>query len=183
MDLDDLEHNTRDGLHLAALAGTWIALVMGFGGMRDSTPVLRFAPRLPRAITRLAFIVTRHGHPLQVTVTPEEVSYRLQDGECLMIEHFGERIELAPDVATTRPVPPAEQHPEPRQPPGREPLLRSAPAAVGGGPDAPSDGHSDWLSEQREVQHGVDGGRDKGSGGQREHPGGDDVAGDAPAHG
>ncbi len=35
MDLRDLEHNTRDGLHIASLAGTWIALVAGFGGMRD----------------------------------------------------------------------------------------------------------------------------------------------------
>src|SRR5712691_6516493 len=26
MDLRDLEHNTRDGLHIAALAGTWVAL-------------------------------------------------------------------------------------------------------------------------------------------------------------
>ena len=34
MDLDDLEHNTRDGLHIASLAGTWLALVLGFGGMR-----------------------------------------------------------------------------------------------------------------------------------------------------
>ena len=35
MDLHDLEHNTRDGLHIASLAGAWIALVAGFGGMRD----------------------------------------------------------------------------------------------------------------------------------------------------
>ncbi|MGC8492937.1 MAG: glycoside hydrolase family 65 protein, partial [Syntrophobacteraceae bacterium] len=35
LDLQDLEHNTRDGLHMASLAGTWIALVNGFGGMRD----------------------------------------------------------------------------------------------------------------------------------------------------
>src|SRR5205823_14868873 len=34
MDLDDLEHNTRDGLHIASLAGAWTALVAGFGGMR-----------------------------------------------------------------------------------------------------------------------------------------------------
>jgi len=37
MDLDDLEHNTRDGLHIASLAGSWIALVAGFGGMRSGT--------------------------------------------------------------------------------------------------------------------------------------------------
>ena len=35
LDLDDLEHNTRDGLHIASLAGTWLALVQGFGGMRN----------------------------------------------------------------------------------------------------------------------------------------------------
>ena len=34
MDLDDLEHNTRDGVHMASLAGAWIAAVCGFGGMR-----------------------------------------------------------------------------------------------------------------------------------------------------
>src|SRR5207248_844040 len=35
MDLRDLGHNTRDGLHMASVAGSWIALVAGFGGMRD----------------------------------------------------------------------------------------------------------------------------------------------------
>ncbi|MHB1487713.1 MAG: glycoside hydrolase family 65 protein, partial [Acidimicrobiales bacterium] len=31
MDLDDIDHNTRDGLHVASLAGSWISLVAGFG--------------------------------------------------------------------------------------------------------------------------------------------------------
>ena len=47
IDLDDLEHNTRDGLHIASLAGAWIAAVAGFGGMRDHGGALSFAPRLP----------------------------------------------------------------------------------------------------------------------------------------
>ena len=34
MDLRDVEHNTSDGVHMASLAGAWIALVAGFGGMR-----------------------------------------------------------------------------------------------------------------------------------------------------
>src|SRR6185312_14196695 len=49
MDLADLEHNTRDGLHMASLAGSWVAAVAGFGGMRDSRRGLTFRPRLPRA--------------------------------------------------------------------------------------------------------------------------------------
>ena len=61
MDLDDLEHNTRDGLHMAALAGSWIALVAGLAGMRDRDGILSFAPRLPDELTRLAFKISlRH---------------------------------------------------------------------------------------------------------------------------
>jgi len=43
LDLQDLEHNTRDGLHIAALAGLWIALGNGFGGMRPRTDRLFFS--------------------------------------------------------------------------------------------------------------------------------------------
>ena len=47
MDLDDLEHNTRDGLHIASLAGTWIALVAGLAGMRDQDRPSRSRPAYP----------------------------------------------------------------------------------------------------------------------------------------
>ena len=64
MDLSDLEHNTKDGVHLAALAGAWIALVTGFGGMRNRHGQLpSFAPRLPPALTRLTFTVYLRGAP------------------------------------------------------------------------------------------------------------------------
>src|SRR5579875_3043298 len=46
MDLRDLERNTRDGMHMASLAGAWVALVQGFGGMRQTPEGLSFAPRL-----------------------------------------------------------------------------------------------------------------------------------------
>jgi alpha,alpha-trehalose phosphorylase len=44
MDLHDLEHNTRDGVHIASLAGAWLTAVAGFGGMRDHDGTLTFAP-------------------------------------------------------------------------------------------------------------------------------------------
>ena len=40
IDLRDLHHNTRDGLHMASLAGAWTALVAGFGGLRDDEGIL-----------------------------------------------------------------------------------------------------------------------------------------------
>ena len=47
-DLTDLGDKTGDGLHLASLGGAWLALVQGFGGLRDDRGVLSFDPRLPR---------------------------------------------------------------------------------------------------------------------------------------
>ena len=83
MDLDDLEHNTRDGLHIAALAGTWIALVAGLAGMREQHGTLGFAPRLPPDITRLAIAVSVQHRRLRVEVTPDTTTYRLLEGEPL----------------------------------------------------------------------------------------------------
>ena len=61
IDLHDIHHNTRDGLHIASLAGAWVALVFGFGGLRIMDGALHFKPQLPAAITRLCFNVRCHG--------------------------------------------------------------------------------------------------------------------------
>ena len=54
MDLQDREHNTKDGLHIASLAGAWTALVGGFGGMRAAHGQLCFSPKLPPGIVGLS---------------------------------------------------------------------------------------------------------------------------------
>jgi alpha,alpha-trehalose phosphorylase len=74
MDLDNLEHNTRSGLHIAALAGSWIALIAGLAGMRDQGGTLSFAPRLPAGLTRLTFKITRRHRTLAVSITPAAVT-------------------------------------------------------------------------------------------------------------
>src|SRR5438876_3429831 len=90
MDLHDLEHNTRDGVHIASLAGAWIAAVAGFGGMRDHDGKLSFAPRLPPRLERLAFRVRFRGRRLRVEIAKTEASYSV-DGELgLEITHHGQ---------------------------------------------------------------------------------------------
>ncbi|MEV6860518.1 glycosyl hydrolase family 65 protein [Streptosporangium subroseum] len=120
MDLDDLEKNTVDGVHLASLAGTWIALVAGFGGMRTGEGRMRFAPRLPPAITQLTFRLRYHGSLLQVRVTPSSATYRLLDGPPLTLSHHGKEFPVDEKPVTRRtprtPVPGLRI----RQPPGRE---------------------------------------------------------------
>src|SRR3954466_12023313 len=81
MDLGDLMHNTRDGLHIASLAGSWIAAVAGFGGMRDFGGDLSFRPRLPAALARICFRVLYRGRSLKVEVTHAQASYELLSGD------------------------------------------------------------------------------------------------------
>ena len=124
IDLHDLQRNTRDGLHLASLAGTWIALVLGFGGFRDFGDRLSFAPRLPDALTRLAFSLRHHENCLRVDITREEATYSLTRGAGPMnITHHDERLVVGAEPVV-RPIPLVANRRPPVQPHGREPLHR-----------------------------------------------------------
>jgi alpha,alpha-trehalose phosphorylase len=124
MDLGDLQQNTKDGLHIASLAGSWIAAVAGFGGMRDHADGLSFNPRLPAALARLEFRVRYRGRSLRVEVRRGEVHYEIVEGDAMDIRHDGERVALPPGEPITRKWQLPDTGPEPRQPPGREPKRR-----------------------------------------------------------
>ncbi len=122
MDLADLERNTRDGLHMAALAGSWIALIDGLAGMRHHDTTVSFAPRLPEGLTRLAFTISWRHRRLGVEVTPTTATYTLLDGEPMPLTHRGQLITPSrgePVMCRIPSAPPTS--PTPTQPPGREP--------------------------------------------------------------
>jgi alpha,alpha-trehalose phosphorylase len=127
IDLDDIQHNARDGLHIASLAGTWIVAVAGFGGMRDHDGRLSFAPRLPEAITRLAFRLGFRGRRLLVEVERQRATYSLLEGSPLEISHHGEPLTVA-GRRVVRPIRAAPAREAPSQPPGRAPLRRRPPS-------------------------------------------------------
>ena len=130
MDLHDLEHNTRDGVHIASLAGAWLAIVAGLGGLRDHGEELSFAPRLPDRISRLRFAVLWRGLRLQVTAGAGEATYLLRDGDgpaSIRLQHHGEPITVTTGAPVTRPIPALTPlTPAPAQPPGRSPTRRAA---------------------------------------------------------
>ncbi|MCX4474682.1 glycoside hydrolase family 65 protein [Micromonospora sp. NBC_01655] len=127
MDLHDLNENTRDGVHMASLAGAWIALVAGFGGLRDHDGLLTFAPRLPSRLGRLEFSLQWRGMRLRVDVRPHQTTYALRHNctdEVVELRHHGEKVRVTCAEPVTVPVPPFDPPgPEPEQPPGRAPLL------------------------------------------------------------
>ncbi len=124
IDLRDLAFNTRDGVHLAALAGTWLAAVAGFGGMRDQGEVLSFAPRLPSRITRLSFGLLYRGRRLRVHLSSDGTRYELLDGEPLELLDHGERFTLHSGSPETRHVPTPRKGEPPAPPSGRVPPRR-----------------------------------------------------------
>jgi alpha,alpha-trehalose phosphorylase len=126
MDLRDLENNTRDGVHIASLAGTWIALVGGFGGLRHWNGTVNFAPRLPDGLTRLAFTLFIRGTRLRVEITHEAATYSVADGKPLEIMHDGEKVSLQAGKPQTRKLHAIEPRSRPSQPPGRAPARRRA---------------------------------------------------------
>jgi trehalose/maltose hydrolase-like predicted phosphorylase len=129
IDLRDLHNNTRDGLHMASLAGAWTALVTGFGGLRDDEGVLCLNPQLPDGIACLRFRLLWKGFRLTVEAKHSEVSYTLRDGPdgSLAIRHSGKSLVLNTHAPTTVAVQPRHPLlPPPPQPPGREPARHRA---------------------------------------------------------
>jgi trehalose/maltose hydrolase-like predicted phosphorylase len=134
IDLRDLHHNSRDGLHMASLAGAWTALVAGFGGLRDDEGVLALDPALPEEINRLRFHLRWNGFRVTVDANHDEVKYSLcwldrdrgeENGGTLSIRHAGADLELNTEKAST--VRLEQRKPmlaTPRQPPGRTPMRR-----------------------------------------------------------
>jgi alpha,alpha-trehalose phosphorylase len=98
MDLADVAGNASDGVHVASSAGTWMALVFGFGGVRDFDGRLTIDPRLPGRFDALSFSLRFQDRQLRVRLSHEEESYLLEEGEPLDVAIRGVTFELKPGV-------------------------------------------------------------------------------------
>ena len=129
MDLGDLHQNTRNGLHMASLAGAWTIVVAGFGGLRARAGRLAFAPKVPEGISRLSFNLWYRERNLCVTATPGQAFYELHDGGPITLLHYGEPVDVTPGEPVKLSIPPLAERPAPHQPHGREPARRIPPGA------------------------------------------------------
>jgi alpha,alpha-trehalose phosphorylase len=99
MDLADVAGNVQDGIHIASIGGTWMAVVYGFAGMRHYDGQVSFNPRpLPGGMTRVRFPLTIRDQMLEVNLDRESVTYSLREGDGLVFRYGDEEIRLSPDV-------------------------------------------------------------------------------------
>ncbi|MEQ9186298.1 MAG: family 65 glycosyl hydrolase domain-containing protein [Cryomorphaceae bacterium] len=73
LDLDDYNREVHEGLHITSMAGTWIALVQGFGGMQVEHDRLRFRPYLPKQWKGYAFSIVFRGVRVSVKCNGEQI--------------------------------------------------------------------------------------------------------------
>ncbi|KIL35068.1 hypothetical protein SD71_15545 [Cohnella kolymensis] len=96
MDLDDINGNVEDGLHTASMAGSWLSIVNGFGGMRDYEGKLHFKPLLPKHWDSYQFKISYRERLIDIHVSPDNVTYRLLRGAPLEILHGRTTVHLIP---------------------------------------------------------------------------------------
>lgn len=61
LDLDDYNKEVHEGLHITSMAGTWMSIVEGFGGMRIKEDKMSFEPRIPMQWEAYSFKVNFRG--------------------------------------------------------------------------------------------------------------------------
>ncbi|WP_440961817.1 glycoside hydrolase family 65 protein [Paenibacillus nitricinens] len=102
LDLDNTHGNTKDGLHLANMGGTWMAIVYGFAGTRLKENGLSLAPSLPTGWQKYNFRLTFRGRLIAVTIREEGVELELLEGEALDLILYGQSVTLGNDKPVTQ---------------------------------------------------------------------------------
>ncbi len=94
LDLDDYNNDTEDGCHITSMAGTWMSIVKGFGGMRVRDGKLFFTPYIPEHWQSYSFRIEFRGRVLKVKVAKAKTEVALESGDHLEIVLNGKEVKL-----------------------------------------------------------------------------------------
>lgn len=92
MDLDDFHGNTKDGVHMANMAGAWMCIVNGFAGMRTHEGLLEFKPYLPDKWVKYSFKINYKNRLILITVDGKGADYQLLEGDDIEIINDGKKL-------------------------------------------------------------------------------------------
>jgi maltose phosphorylase len=95
LDIDDYNHEVKEGLHITSMAGTWISIVEGFGGMRVRDGKLLFKPLMPKQWKSFSFKVWFRENLLLVKVTSEAISIVNEEGPSLAVVVFDKEFSIS----------------------------------------------------------------------------------------
>ncbi|PQJ72573.1 glycoside hydrolase family 65 protein [Polaribacter butkevichii] len=97
LDLDDYNHEVEEGLHITSMAGTWMSIVEGFGGMRVHNNTLSFSPKIPKGWKTYSFKVNFRHQVITVNVSQKGTEFTLEGKQAIEILVDGKQVTVSPN--------------------------------------------------------------------------------------
>lgn len=104
LDLDDYNKEAHEGLHITSMAGTWMAVVNGFGGMRIKEGKLSFAPILPKNWDAYQFCIRYRSAIISIKITKENIEVKVDSPENISMELYEVQHLLVPNQQYSFPI-------------------------------------------------------------------------------
>lgn len=101
LDLDDYNKEVGEGLHITSMAGTWMSIVEGFGGMRVKNDMLHFEPRIPKEWNGFSFKINFRNQILKVAVHQNETNFTLEGENTIAVFVNGKEFLVEPNSLVT----------------------------------------------------------------------------------
>jgi maltose phosphorylase len=97
LDLDDYNKEVEEGCHITSMAGTWMSIVEGFGGMRVKNDRLHFSPKIPKEWEGYSFKINFRNQIIKVAITHFETTFSVDGNKDLTIAVNGKNVTVSPD--------------------------------------------------------------------------------------
>jgi maltose phosphorylase len=101
LDLDDYNKEVEEGCHITSMAGTWMSIVEGFGGMRVKEDTLHFSPKIPKEWDGYSFKINFRNQILKVSISHKETTFSIDGDKELSIVNNGKTIVVSPNSLVT----------------------------------------------------------------------------------
>ena len=101
LDLDDYNKEVEEGCHITSMAGTWMSIVEGFGGMRVKNDALHFSPKIPKKWNGYSFKINFRNQILKVSINHNETQFSLEGATELTVFVNGKAVLVEPNSLVT----------------------------------------------------------------------------------
>jgi len=96
LDLDDYNNEVAEGCHITSMAGTWMTIVQGFGGMRTYSNILSFSPQIPKQWDSYSFTINYRDTVLNVLYAKTGCVFTNKSDKPIEFEVYGKKIIVEP---------------------------------------------------------------------------------------
>ena len=96
LDLDDYNKEVEEGCHITSMAGTWMSIVEGFGGMRVKDDALHFSPKIPKEWKGYSFKINFRNQVLEVVINHNKTQFALEGTKEMTVFVNGKPVLVKP---------------------------------------------------------------------------------------